>query len=362
MRGDHHDRRLPARPRQMRGELPAADAARLPRPLGGGLPGEDGDRAWARAPGLCHLLRPLAPAGQRARAGRRAPRADGLGAALQHAADARGALRRADDGRRPERAQHPARRGRHRLHPRPWRVEAGAGRQRARAPSRRRARPNAGHAPAGRRVCRPDSGCARHRHRHGLWGLHRRGRPGARLEHAGGRVGRHRAQLYVGHDRQPQGRRLPPPWRGIARHRQRRARGHDGGDRLSLDAADVPLQRMVLPLGRLARRRHACVPAPGAGAGHLRRHRRARRHASLRRAHRHVDAARRRRGRDPRLRPAGDVLDRRRAAARIGAGRHGRAGLCRDALLRPDRVLRPRRAERVEGRMGCAAAPASRPA
>ena len=33
---------------------------------------------------------------------------------------------------------------------------------------------------------------------------------------------------------------------------------------LSLDAADVPLQRLVLSLDDLGRRRHACLPAPGA--------------------------------------------------------------------------------------------------
>ena len=33
---------------------------------------------------------------------------------------------------------------------------------------------------------------------------------------------------------------------------------------LSVDAADVPLQRLVLPVDDLGRRRHACLPAPGA--------------------------------------------------------------------------------------------------
>ena len=59
---------------------------------------------------------------------------------------------------------------------------------------------------------------------------------------------------------------------------------------LSLDAADVPLQRLVLPLDARRAGRHACLPALGAAEADLRRHRRPRRHASLRRADRHVDA------------------------------------------------------------------------
>ena len=40
---------------------------------------------------------------------------------------------------------------------------------------------------------------------------------------------------------------------------------------LSVDAADVPLQRLVLPVVDLGRRRHACLPARGARAGDVRR-------------------------------------------------------------------------------------------
>ena len=36
---------------------------------------------------------------------------------------------------------------------------------------------------------------------------------------------------------------------------------------LSVDAADVPLQRLVLPVDDLGGRRHACVPARGARGG-----------------------------------------------------------------------------------------------
>ncbi len=43
---------------------------------------------------------------------------------------------------------------------------------------------------------------------------------------------------------------------------------------LSLDAADVPLQRLVLSVDDLGGRRHACLPARGARGSDVRRHRR----------------------------------------------------------------------------------------
>ena len=48
--------------------------------------------------------------------------------------------------------------------------------------------------------------------------------------------------------------------------RQCRDLQHGQASRLSVDAADVPLQRLVLPLVDLGRRRHACLPARGARA------------------------------------------------------------------------------------------------
>ena len=59
---------------------------------------------------------------------------------------------------------------------------------------------------------------------------------------------------------------------------------------LSLDAADVPLQRLVLPVDAGRAGRHACLPALGARQGDVRRDRRPWRDASVRRADRHVDA------------------------------------------------------------------------
>ena len=57
--------------------------------------------------------------------------------------------------------------------------------------------------------------------------------------------------------------------------------------------ADVPLQRLVLSLDALGGRRHPCLPAPGARAGDVRRHRQSQGDASVRRADRDGDPAQR---------------------------------------------------------------------
>jgi fatty-acyl-CoA synthase len=62
------------------------------------------------------------------------------------------------------------------------------------------------------------------------------------------RVGRDLAQLHVGHDRQSEGRGLPSPRRGADGLCQRHRLGHGQAPGLSVDAADVPLQRLVLPV------------------------------------------------------------------------------------------------------------------
>ena len=100
------------------------------------------------------------------------------------------------------------------------------------------------------------------------------GDPAFRLADAGRRMGRDLAQLHVRHHRRSQGRGLSSPRRLPARDRQRRHLRDGQASGLSLDAADVPLQRLVLPLVALGRRRHACLPARGARAGDVRRHRR----------------------------------------------------------------------------------------
>ena len=65
------------------------------------------------------------------------------------------------------------------------------------------------------------------------------------------------------------------------------ATGMSAASGLSVDAADVSLQWLVLSLVDLRRRRHPCLPSLGAGQADLRRHRRPQGDASLRRALRH---------------------------------------------------------------------------
>ena len=107
------------------------------------------------------------------------------------------------------------------------------------------------------------------------------------------RMGRDFAQLYLGHHRRSQGRGLSSPRRLSAGARQRRHLRHGQASGLSVDAADVSLQRLVLHLDAVGRRRHPCLPARGARGADLRRHRHAQGHASVRRADRDVDAAQR---------------------------------------------------------------------
>ncbi len=90
---------------------------------------------------------------------------------------------------------------------------------------------------------------ARDRHAR-LRGADRGGRPRFRMADAGRRMGRDQPELYVGHHRQSEGRRLPPSRRGADVLRERARRRHGAASRLSLDAADVPLQRLVLSRGR----------------------------------------------------------------------------------------------------------------
>ena len=100
------------------------------------------------------------------------------------------------------------------------------------------------------------------------------GDPDFAWTNAGRRMGRDLAQLHVGHHRRPEGRGLSPSRRVPARDRQRAHLRHGQASGLSVDAADVPLQRLVLPVVDLGGRRHACVPALGARGGDVRRDRR----------------------------------------------------------------------------------------
>ena len=74
----------------------------------------------------------------------------------------------------------------------------------------------------------------------------------------------------------------------LERARQRHGVGDGQPPGLSLDPADVSLQRLVLSLDDHRARRHPRLPAPGRGRRDLRRDCGPRRHAPLRRADRHV--------------------------------------------------------------------------
>ena len=78
-----------------------------------------------------------------------------------------------------------------------------------------------------------------------------------------GRMGRHRAQLHLGHHGQSQGRRDPSPRRLSQRRQQHPRRQSRPASGLSLDAADVPLQRLVLSLDHRGDGRRQCLPAQG---------------------------------------------------------------------------------------------------
>ena len=81
------------------------------------------------------------------------------------------------------------------------------------------------------------------------------------------RVGRDLAELHLRHHRESERRRLPSSRRRADGLRQRHRLGHGPPSGLSLDAADVPLQRLVLSLDPRRRRRHPCLPALGPGEG-----------------------------------------------------------------------------------------------
>ena len=78
-----------------------------------------------------------------------------------------------------------------------------------------------------------------------------------------GRMGRHRAELHLGHHGQSQGRRDPSSRRLSQRRQQHPRRQSRPASGLSLDAADVPLQRLVLSMDHRGGRRHQCLPAQG---------------------------------------------------------------------------------------------------
>ncbi len=285
------------RSRPQPGEFPAADAAHLPGARGRVFPDHTAIIHGAAAAQLCRVLCARAPARLGAGQARHRARRHRLGRARQHAGDARMPLRRADDRRGAQHHQHPARRRDHRLPARPCRDQGADHRPRILQGDEGGARARQGEA-AGDRLRRSGihrRGRAARRDR--VRGFRRGGRSGLRLEDARRRMGRDLAQLHVRHHRRSQGRGLSPSRRLSAGDRQRADRRHGQAPRLSLDAADVPLQRLVLSVDDLGGGRHACVPAPGARAGDVRRDRRPQGDASVRRADRDGDPAQRARRR-----------------------------------------------------------------
>ena len=245
---------------------------------------------------LCRALRARPPARLGAGRARRRRRRHRLGDARQHAADAGGALRRADDRRRAAFDQHAPRCGHRRLPARPCQCQDRDLRPRVRPRHARGACASEGAsrsssttttgssrkpgAPCPRTTTRPSSPAAI--------------RPSAGACRATSGT-RSRSTTPRARPAIPRASSTPP-----RRHphvlRQPRRGQHGPASRLPVDAADVPLQRLVLPLDALGGGGHARVPALGARRRHVRGHRRAQGHAPVRGADRHVDAARRQAG------------------------------------------------------------------
>ena len=181
----------------------------------------------------------------------------------------------------------------------------------------------------------------------------------ARLGRAAAVVGRRRVepdldQLHVGDDRHAQGRDVRAP----RRLPERAGRDHPPavrpGERLPVDAADVPLQRLVHAVGGDRDRRDARVPAGGARGRDLAALRRGAGDPSRRRPDRADDDRQRPAGAPARPRAGGDRG--RRPARPHGDRPDARARRADRARLRDDRGVRPVHAQRVAGRLVGAAA------
>ena len=172
-------------------------------------------------------------------------------------------------------------------------------------------------------------------------------------------MGRHRAQLYLGHHGQSQGRRDPSSRRLSQRRQQHPRRPTRPASGLSLDPADVPLQRLVLSLDHRGLGRHQCLPAQGRSHQDLRADQGARRHPHGRRADRLQHPDQRAGCAEGQGRAAGGRIDRGRSTSGGGARRRRKHRHQADACLRPDRSLWPRLGLRGAAGLG---RPAGRPA
>ena len=112
-----------------------------------------------------------------------------------------------------------------------------------------------------------------------------------RVAKPGGRVGRDFAELHLGHDGRSERRGVSPSRRASERDQQHSQLGHAAARGVSVDAADVPLQRLVFSLDHGGARRRQRLSAPGRGEGRAGRDPRPWRHPYVRRADRlfHAD-------------------------------------------------------------------------
>ena len=303
-------------------------------------------RPWGAAVHLSGVLRPRAAAGACAHQGRHQARRHRGDPRRQHAGDARGALRRADDRGDAQPHQYPPRCAPRRLLPRARRGQAAAGRSRVSCLDRSGAGKARRQTPHRRRHRRCRDGRRAELRQHRVRGFHCLRRSGLRLSGPRGRVGQHLPALHVRHHRQSQGRGLQPPRRLPRRACQRAHLQARPREPLPVDPAHVPLLGLDLHLGGHRGRRHPRLPAQGRAEAHLRRHRRASRDAYVRRAHRpqHARACARRhpaaaarahQGGDRRRGPAGH-----RHRAHGGHGLRGAAPLRHDGELRALDLLR----------------------
>ena len=152
-------------------------------------------------------------------------------------------------------------------------------------------------------------------------------------------MGRDRGLVHVGHDRRPEGRRHAPPRRLPERGLQCGDLDHAALSALPVDAADVPLQRLVLPVDRRDARRHPCLPAQGRRAVDPRGDARAPCRSLLRRTDRAQPADRRAGGAARWHRAERARHGRRRRAAGLDDRGHGADRDRHHACLRPDRGL-----------------------
>ena len=155
-------------------------------------------------------------------------------------------------------------------------------------------------------------------------------------------MGRDCAELHLGHHGQSEGRRDPSPRRLSQCRQQYPGRQSRPASGVSVDAADVPLQRLVLSVDGGGLGRHQCLPAQGRSGKNLRADPEARRHPHVRRADRLQHADQRARRAEGQSRASRGRIDRGRRTAGRRARRRRKHRHQADACLRADRGLWPR--------------------